>query len=159
MVLIKLMKIPPIRHLLGGHWLSPVVTSPLHTDTKRITKYNCRQCHITLNTDEKSESYEIQIQWSRAMRCIYIFLVTGVASCSLVSASRFSCVKLFFISVTISILAQGLVTKVSNFQSEDAIDISFKLWLKHNAKWLFFVVWSNSGREHKFIFWIVQIMC
>ena len=28
----------------------------------------------------------------------------------------------FFISVTISILAQGLVTKVSNFQSEDAID-------------------------------------
>ena len=122
MVLIKLMKIPPIRHLLGGHSLSPVVTSPLHTDTKRITKYNCRQCHITLNTDEKSESYEIQIQWSRAMRCIYIFLVTGVASCSLVSVSRFSCVKLFFISVTISILAQGLVTKVSNFQSEDAID-------------------------------------
>ena len=95
MVLIKLMKIPPIRHLLGGHSLSPVVTSPLHTDTKRITKYNCRQCHITLNTDEKSESYEIQIQWSRAMRCIYIFLVTGVASCSLVSVSRFSCVKLF----------------------------------------------------------------
>ena len=118
MVLIKLMKIPPIRHLLGGHSLSPVVTSPLHTDTKRITKYNCRQCHITLNTDEKSESYEIQIQWSRAMRCIYIFLVTGVASCPLASVSRFSCVNLCIISVTISILTP----EVSTFQSEDAID-------------------------------------